>query len=112
VEKFAKRTLDPVRIIGGGARSDLWCQIHADVMNRTIERVAEPHFAGLKGAAIFAGLSLGDVRVEELRELVAVDAVFTPDRAVRARYDELFVEFPKLYKAQKAMFARLNRPRP
>ena len=112
VEKFAKRTLDPVRIIGGGARSDLWCQIHADVMNRTIERVAEPHYAGLKGAANFAGMSLGDVRAEEVRELVAVDAVFTPDHAVRARYDELYVEFPKLYKAQKAMFARLNRPRP
>jgi xylulokinase len=111
VERFAKRTLDPLRIIGGGARSDLWCQIHADVMNRTIERVAEPHYANLRGAAIFAGLSLGDVRFEEVRELVAVDAVFEPDDASRARYDELYAEFPKLYKAQKAMFARLNRPR-
>ncbi|HPB45781.1 MAG TPA: FGGY family carbohydrate kinase, partial [Microthrixaceae bacterium] len=39
VEKFAGRTLDNIRVIGGGAQSDLWCQIHADVMGRTIEQV-------------------------------------------------------------------------
>jgi xylulokinase len=111
VERFTKRTLDPVRIIGGGAQSDLWCQIHADVMNRTIERVSQPHYSNLRGAAIFAGLSLGDVRFDEVRDLVSVDAVFTPDAQRRARYDELYPEFPKLYKAQKGMFARLNRAR-
>src|SRR5688572_21040481 len=111
VEKFAKRRLDHIRIIGGGAQSDLWCQIHADVMDRTIERVAEPYFANLKGAAIFAGLALGDVRPEEVRELVGVDATFRPDPGTRAVYDRLYDEFPKLYKAQKAMFARLNKPR-
>ena len=41
VERFAKRRLDPIRVFGGGAQSDLWCQIHADVMDRTIERVAD-----------------------------------------------------------------------
>ena len=34
VEKFVGRRLDPIRIIGGGARSDLWCQMHADAMDR------------------------------------------------------------------------------
>ena len=109
VEKFAKRRLDHVRIIGGGAQSDLWCQIHADVMNRTVERVAEPWFAGLKGAALFAGLSLGAVRTQDVRGLVEVDRVFTPDPANRQVYDRLFAEFPGLYKGQKAMFKRLNR---
>src|SRR5690606_25884395 len=33
VEKFVGNRLDPVRMIGGGATSDLWCQIHADVMD-------------------------------------------------------------------------------
>ena len=59
VERFAKRRLDPVRVIGGGATSDLWCQIHADVMGRTIERVAEPLHANLRGAALFAGAGAG-----------------------------------------------------
>lgn len=109
VERFAGRRLDPIRMIGGGARSDLWCQIHADVMDRTIERVADPQYANLKGAAVFAGLALGDLQPDEVRETVAVDRVFTPDPANRAVYDRLYAEFPKLYAAQKGMFARLNR---
>ncbi len=109
VEKFAKRRLDDIRIIGGGATSDLWCQTLADVMDRRIERVEEPLHAGIRGAALFAGVSLGAVAVDEVRDLVRVDATFTPDPANRELYDRLYDEVPKLYKAQKSMFSRLNR---
>src|SRR3954451_1006028 len=108
VERFAKRRLDPIRIFGGGAISSLWCQIHADVMDRTIERVADPMQANLRGAALFAALGLGAIAREEVRELVPVDRVFEPDRANREAYDRLYAEFPGLYKAQRKMFARLN----
>jgi xylulokinase len=110
VERFVKRRLDHVRFIGGGAQSDLWCQIHADVLDRTVERVAEPMDANLRGAALFAGLSLGAVRPDEVRDLVRVDAVFRPDHRNRATYDRLYAEFPKLYSAQKPIFKRLNQP--
>ena len=111
VERFAKRRLGPIRVFGGGAQSDLWCQIHADVMDRTIERVADPLHTGIRGAALLAGLTLGRVRPGELRELIVIDRTFTPNPANRAVYDRLFAEFPGLYKAQKGMFARLNRHR-
>jgi len=111
VERFVKRRLDPLRVIGGGAMSDLWCQIHADVMGRTVERVAEPLHANLRGAALFAGLSLGAVSLEELGGLVQVDERFEPDPGACAVYDRLYEEFPRLYRAQKPMFARLNGPR-
>ena len=42
VERFARHRLEPIRFIGGGARSDVWCQIFADVLGRTIEQVADP----------------------------------------------------------------------
>ena len=108
VERFAKRRLDPLRIFGGGAIADLWCQIHADVMDRTIERVADPMHANLRGAALFAALGLGAVSREEVRGLVPVDRVFGPEPATRDAYDRLYAEFPGLYKAQRKMFARLN----
>jgi len=111
VERFAKRRLDPLRVIGGGAASDLWCQIHADVLGRTMERVAEPLRANLRGAAMFAAVALGDVDLEEVDGLVRIDARFEPDADDAATYDRLFAEFPKLYRSQKPMFARLNRPR-
>ncbi len=108
VERFAKRELDPVRMIGGGALSDLWCQIHADVLNRTVERVEAPQHTNLRGAALWASLSLGEVDAEELRTLVPARSRFEPDAAAVTRYDRLYAELPKLYKSQKPMFSRLN----
>jgi xylulokinase len=108
VESFAKRRLDPIRMIGGGAVSDLWCQIHADIMDRTIERVHQPLHAGIRGAALVAGIALGLVRPDEVRTLVHVDTTFTPDPANRLVYDRLAAEFSKLYRGQKAMAGRLN----
>ncbi|HEX6235691.1 MAG TPA: FGGY-family carbohydrate kinase [Acidimicrobiales bacterium] len=109
VERFAGRRLDPVRFVGGGALSDLWCQIHADVLDRTVERVEAPVDANLRGAALLAGVALGLVRRSEVRELVPVDRTFTPEPGGRAVYARLYAEFPGLYSSQKAMFARLNR---
>lgn len=110
VERFAGRRLDPVRVFGGGAQSGLWCQIHADVMDRTVERLTDPVHANLRGAAILAGLALGELDPAAAGELVPVGTTFRPDPASRAGYDRLYAEFPKLYRAQKGMFRRLNPP--
>ena len=72
------------------------------------EAATSARMTGLRGAALFAGLALGRVQVGEIRDLVPVDRTFTPDPANRAVYDRLYAEFPRLYKAQKGMFARLN----
>ena len=107
-EHFTGHTLDPIRIIGGGAQSGLWCQIVADVCDRTIERVAEPLLCGLRGAALAAGMALGVLSPPEVRALVPTDRTFRPDARNRATYDRLFAEFPRLHKAQRHLFARLN----
>ena len=49
VERFTRRRLEPIRFIGGGARSDVWCQIFADVLGRPIEQVADPVNANARG---------------------------------------------------------------
>jgi xylulokinase len=108
VERFAGRRLDPIRMIGGGALSDLWCQIHADAMNRTIERPAEPLHTNLRGAALIAAMALGAVREDEVRDLVPAAATFTPTSGNRGVYDRLYAEFPRLYQSQRRMFRRLN----
>ncbi|HEU4360692.1 MAG TPA: FGGY-family carbohydrate kinase [Mycobacterium sp.] len=107
VDRFAGSS-GPIRIIGGGARSDLWCQIIADVCDRTLERVADPLNAQLRGAALFAGLGIGELDRDAVHDLIPIDGVFEPVGARRAVYDRLFAEFPSLYRAQKGMFARLN----
>lgn len=107
-EHFVGTRLEPLRIIGGGAQSELWCRIVADVCDRRIERVADPLLCGLRGAALAAALALGDVIPADVRELVPADQVFHPDPRTREAYDRLYAEFPRLYKSQRSMFSRLN----
>jgi xylulokinase len=108
-EHFTGGRLEPLRLVGGGAQSELWCRIVADVCDRVVERVADPLLCGLRGVAIAAGLALGDVALEEVRSLVPTDGELRPDPATRATYDRMFEEFPRLYRSQRRMFSRLNR---
>lgn len=108
VEGFIKKPLDGLNFIGGGATSDLWCQMHADVCNRVIRRVAEPQHANTRGAAFVAWLALGR-SLDDLNRAVTIDRVFHPDPEAHAAYEPLYREFVKLYKAHKPIHARLNR---
>jgi xylulokinase len=108
VERFIKRPLGPVNMIGGGARSDLWCQIHADVLDRAIRRVEDPMFAGARGAAFQAAVALGLRSWADIPDLVPIDATFEPNAANRAVHDRGFAAFVDLYRATKKICARLN----
>jgi len=59
VEGFVRRPLPALRILGGGASSDLWCQIHADVLGRRIERVAEPTYSQPPWSCLVCGHVIG-----------------------------------------------------
>jgi len=109
VETFVGERLDPIRFIGGGAVSDLWCQLHADVMGRRIERVAEPTTAQLRGAALTAGMAVGALTLQDAADAVAVERTFVPDERAQAAYEPIYAQFRTLYKRQKSLFAALNR---
>ena len=109
VEKFAGRRLDSLAFIGGGANSDQWAQIHADVLGREIRQVADPVLANVRGAALITLMALDRVRLEEIPAMVEVRRTFTPDPSTAEEYDVLFAEFVTLYKQTKGIFKRLNR---
>jgi xylulokinase len=109
VEKFADRRLDSLAFIGGGANSDQWAQIHADVLSREIRQVAEPVLANVRGAALLTLVALGRVTVDQIPAMVEIRRTFTPDAANAREYDTLFGEFVALYKQTKGIFKRLNR---
>jgi xylulokinase len=109
VEKFVKRRLDPIHIIGGGANSDVWCQIFADVFNRTIKQVKNPIQANLRGAALLAAVSLGYLSVTDIPEQVEIAHTYQPDPKNRQIYDKLYRQFIDLYRRNKRIFRRLNR---
>ena len=111
VEKFAGTRFDALRILGGGAQSDLWCQIHADALGRRVERVREPMAAQSRGAALIAALALGVIGFDDVPALVPVDRAFVPDPQVTPVYDALARELPKVYSGLKGTFSRLRSPR-
>ena len=108
VERFAKRELSTLRILGGGAQSDLWCQIHADILNRKIERPENAVHTNLRGVAFNVAMALGELKLADIPSLVKIDSVFEPNQSTRQTYDSLFAEFTKIYKSQKKMYQRLN----
>jgi len=108
VEDFIGRKITSINMIGGGARSDIWCQIHADILNCEIKQVKDGVQAGTRGVALLAGVSLGRYKFKDASTKVAIAKCYTPNPMNRAIYDELYAEFKNIYTAHKKMHARLN----
>jgi len=108
VEKFIKRRMDTLNMIGGGAQSDIWCQIYADVLNRNIQQVHDPIQANARGAAFIASVGLGYLTFDAVPGLVEISKTFKPNPDNRKLYDELYGEFLNIYKANKPLYRRLN----
>jgi len=109
VELFTQRRCDAINVIGGGAKADVWCQIHADVLDRPIRQVKNPIQANLRGAVFLAALALGDLSVHDIPSRVEIAKTYAPNPDHRRIYDELFGEFVNIYKSNQKIFARLNR---
>ena len=108
LEKFAGGRCDPIRFIGGGASSRLWCQIMADVLDREIHQVVEPRACNARGAALLASLGLGHLQVADIPERVGVAERFAPTPAHRDVYDRQFDVFLQLYRKNAPIHRRLN----
>jgi xylulokinase len=106
-EKFLKRPVPKVRLLGGGAQSELWCQIYADVLDRPIEQVADPRHAQLRGVALWARVCLGELTLDEVPALVPVATTFTPSPDARD-YAAGYAEYRNLYGKLKGLYHRLN----
>jgi len=108
VEAFVKRRLETITAVGGGARSGLWCQIHADVLDRVVLQTRDPVLANARGAALQASVALGHLGWDEVAGAVPIARAFEPDPGHRGVYDTLFPEFVSLYRSTRKICARLN----
>jgi xylulokinase len=111
VERFTRHRLEPIRFIGGGARSDVWCQIFADVLGRTIEQVADPVNANARGAGLLAAVALGELTFGQVPERVKLAGTYQPEPGTRQLYEAMFTEFVGFYRRNRKAHARLNRVR-
>lgn len=89
-----------INIGGGGAKSEVWCQIRADALGRPLKRAAAPEIAAL-GAAMLAGVGTGVMPsiLEATRKLVRFDRTFEPNLALHDYYNDKFGRYRDLYEA-------------
>ncbi|MHA1526385.1 MAG: xylulokinase [Promethearchaeota archaeon] len=107
--KKARMIMPELNMIGGGAQSNVWCQIIADVLNRKIRQVKDPIQANARGAAYMAAVALGYNNWDAISKNIEISNVFTPNPDNRDTYNKLFKEFLNIYKMTKKFDRRLNK---
>ncbi len=98
-------TIDSSRICGGGAKSPLWRQIIAAVMNVKLEIIESEEGPGY-GAAILAAVGCGtyDSVEHACAKLVKVIDTVEPDPELVQKYEEKYQKFKQLYPIMKDWF--------
>jgi len=107
-EKYIKNSIRSFRFSGGGAMSDLWAQIHADVLNVPIHQVADPVNTTVRGCALMALVALGKLKARDIPEIIRIHRVYTPDPANRVVYDNIYTQYRRLFKKNRRIFRSLN----
>jgi xylulokinase len=100
--------LTQARVIGGGARSDFWNQVKADVLGIPYLRLARSEF-GTWGAAMIAGKAAGiyDDLAEVALEYARPEGIpVEPDLENHSRYEEHIKRYIDLQETMAAMFRR------
>ncbi|MBW1642780.1 MAG: FGGY-family carbohydrate kinase [Deltaproteobacteria bacterium] len=108
VEKFVGKKMEYLHLVGGGASSDVWCQIHADILDREIKQVKDPIQANARGTAFIAAVGLGYYNFDDIPKYIQIKDVYKPNPDNREIYDELFAEYLNIYENNKKMYKRLN----
>lgn len=95
-----------IRIVGGGARDDLWATIKANVLGRPVRRVLTEEATAV-GAAMVAGVGAGvfsDFGAASVAVRLAPAAI-EPDPAVSCRYDAAYRRYHAAFDAVESALA-------
>jgi xylulokinase len=109
--RFLGKPLDQVTLVGGGATSDVWCQIFADILGIPVRQVKSPIQANAVGAAFIGSVGIGALSFDDIPGLTNISHTYLPDAGRKAVYDELYETFRLAYRRLAPLYRRLNHPR-
>ncbi len=107
-ERFLGRRTARLRLVGGGATSDVWCQIYADVLGVEVAQMQDPLQANARGAAFIAAVGLRTLDFGEVPARVGVRRAYQPQAAHRRLYDDRFEAFVEVHRRMRRVYRRLN----
>ena len=114
LEPFARllgRDAGTINAVGGGAQSDVWCQIIADVTGQPVRQLQSPIQTNAIGATFIAGVGLGAYAFADLAHLRRERAVYEPRSALRRLYGDQFETFKEVRTRLAPLYHRINAPR-
>ena len=90
--------IDTSKICGGGAKSSLWREIIANVMNIKLE-ILENEEGPALGAAILAAVGCGTYKTveEAVKEFVVVKETILPRKSIVEKYEKKYRNFHTIY---------------
>jgi sugar (pentulose or hexulose) kinase len=93
-----KIPVNEIRVLGGGAKSNIWNQIKADITRKNII-CTENEEAACLGAAILAGKAVGiyDSVKDASSNMVRIKKIFKPRKENIEIYKETYKKYVKLY---------------
>lgn len=99
--------IEEIRSMGGGARSDEWLQIKADICGNSIIRMREEEAPSL-GAAILSAVKIGDYPhfQDAVSKMVNTGKVFSPESQNAHVYTKGYELYCSLIELMKPVFKK------
>ncbi len=99
-----------VRVCGGGAKSTLWRQIHADILGKRV-LLPEVTNATLLGASILVACATGIFKniYEAIRGMVRISECNEPNLELHKHYMEIYKTYKELYLSLRGLFKSNSR---
>ena len=100
--------IESTKICGGGAKSDIWVKIIANVLNINVEKIEAEEGPAL-GAAMLAAVGCGefDTVKDAADKIVKVVETIKPDPHIVSKYNTKYEKFRKIYPTVKDLYTEL-----
>ena len=99
--------IDKINLIGGGAKSDLWCQIMADIWNSQINKLNYLDEATSMGAAVTGGVGVGLYKdFDAIETFIKPAKLYLPNDRTSDTYQHARDLFESLYQALAPVFTK------
>jgi xylulokinase len=108
VERALGRPVTQLTLLGGGASSNVWCQIFADVLGIPIRQLAEPMQANAVGAAYIAFTGLGLMDFSTAAAQTRYRQEYVPHAENQPLYAASFANFTELFRRLRPVYRRMN----